>query len=59
MTDVLVWFWFVLLDINNCRSFNAKLFHAYIKYMIFKDILKITFLNKAELVLFAQLNSCT
>ena len=39
----------VLWHIDYCRSFNAKSLYTYIKYIISKHILKITFLNKPEL----------
>ena len=47
---VLIWFGLVLWHINHCRLFNAKSFlYTYIKYMISKQILEITFLNEADL----------
>ena len=47
----LVWSGLVLWQINHCRLFHAKSFlYIYIKYMISKHILEITFLNDAELI---------
>ena len=49
----MVWFGLVLWHINHFRLFNAKFFlYIYIKYMISKHILQITFLNESELILF-------
>ena len=53
----LVWFGLVLWHINHCRLFNAKSsLYMYIKYMICKHILLITFLNAPELTFYTQLN---
>ena len=55
-----LWFGLVLWHINHYRSFNAKSFlYIYIKYMIFKHILEITFLNKPQLIFFTLLNGFT
>ena len=57
----LVWFWFGLvlvwfgLVLWHCRPFHAKYFsYIYIKYMISKHILYITFLNESELIFFSH-----
>ena len=51
----MIWFGWVLWHINHCRLFNAKFFlYIYIKYMISKYILFITFLNKPEIYFFAH-----
>ena len=54
------WFGLVLWHIDHCRSFKAKSFlYMYIKYMISKHILKITFLNKTDLYFFLLLHTHT
>ena len=46
----MVWLGWVLRHINHCRLFNAKSYsYIYIKYMVCKHILLITFLNKPQL----------
>ena len=45
----------VLWHGNHCRLFNAKS-SLYVKYMICKHILLITFLNKPKLIFCTQLN---
>ena len=50
----MIWFGWVLRHINHCRLFNVKSFlYIYIKYMISKHILLITFLNEPEFIFFA------
>ena len=50
----MIWFCWVLWLIKHCRLFNAKF--SYIKYMICKYILLITFLNDFKLIISQQLN---
>ena len=45
----MIWFYWVLWNINHCRLFNTK-FSLYSIYMICKHILLITFLNEPELI---------
>ena len=46
-----IWFGLVLWYINHGKLFNAKSsMHIYIKYMISKHILQITFLNETKLI---------
>ena len=47
----MVWFGLVLWHIDHWRLFNAKpSLYIYIKYMISKHILYITFLNEPDLI---------
>ena len=57
----LVWFGMVILwHINHGLLFNAKSFlYVYVKYMISKYILLITFSNEPELIISTQLNDFT
>ena len=55
----LVWFGLVLWHINHCMLFKSQIFlYIYIKYIISKHILLITFLNESEFIffVFTQLN---
>ena len=57
-------FGLILYHIDHCRSYRAKSFYTYIKYMISKHIFKITFLNKSDSLFVgwggvAQLNGLT
>ena len=53
----MIWFVWVLWHSNHCRLFNAKsCLYIYIRYMICKHILLISFLNEPELIFCAQLN---
>ena len=47
-----VWLGLVLWHINHCRLFNAKSSsYKYIKYMICKHFMLITFLNEPKIIL--------
>ena len=53
----MIWFGWLLWHINHFRLFNAKSsLYIYIKYMICKLILLITFLNEPQHNFFTQLN---
>ena len=50
--DDLVWFGLVLWHTNHCRLFNTKSsLYMYTKYMIYYNILLITFLNDPDIFL--------
>ena len=63
MGYVVIEFGLVLWSINYCRLVNAKSFiYIYIRYMISKHILSVSFLNKSEFIFFGggtQLNGFT